>query len=102
VQTQDNDVYSPETLAVLWQVLEETFRIATGNGPVRSGWQDHVRTRLAEVIMNGAANGVRDPAALRRMALTSVAMGYLDSSAARYEGDFVARSGAPGRVQRRL
>lgn len=96
MRTQDNDVYSPETLAVLWQVLEETFRIATGNGPVRSGGQDHVRTRLAEVIRNGAANGVKDPAALRRRALTSVAMGYLDSSAARLEGDFVARYGGRG------
>jgi len=74
VQMHKDDVYSPETSAMLNQVLEESFRIATGNGPVRSGWQDHVRTRLAEVIMGGAAKGVRDPVALRRMALTAVAM----------------------------
>ena len=80
MQKLKDDVYSPETLAMLNHVLEESFRIATGNGPIRSGWQDDVRTRLAAVIMGGAAKGVRDPLALRRMALTAVAMGYLDNS----------------------
>jgi hypothetical protein len=80
VQTHDIGVYSPEALAVLYRVFDESFRIATGNGPVRSGWQDDVRFRLAQVIMCGAARGVKDPLALRRMALTAVAMGYLDNS----------------------
>ncbi len=80
MQTHDTGVYSPEALALLYRVFDESFRIATGNGPVRSGWQDHVRFRLAQVITSGAA-GVKDPLALRRMALTAVAMGYLDNSA---------------------
>jgi hypothetical protein len=79
VQTQNSDQL-PEMLAILCRVLEEAFRIATGNGPVRSGWQDHIRIWLAEVV-NEAASGVKDPAALRRMALTSIAMSYLDDRA---------------------
>ena len=81
MQIHDDDLYTPETLAMMCRVLDEVVRIATGNGIVRCEWQEDVRTRLAHVIMNGAAKGVKDPIALRRMALTSVAMGYLDNGA---------------------
>jgi hypothetical protein len=61
VQTHDTGVYSPEALAMLYRVFDESFRIATGNGPVRSGWQDDVRFQLAQVIMCGAARGGERP-----------------------------------------
>jgi hypothetical protein len=81
LQTPHNNVvYTPEPLGMIRRV-HESFNIATGNGPVRSGWQDNVRIRLEQVIMSGVAKGVKDPLALRRMALTAVAMGYLDNSA---------------------
>ena len=81
MKIHDDELYTPETLAMMCRVLDEAVRIATGNGIVRSGWQNDIRARLAKVIMNGAAKGVKDPTALRRMALTSVAMGYLDGGA---------------------
>ena len=81
LQTHEIGVYSPEKLAMLYRVFDESFRIAAGDGFVRSELRDHVRFRLAQVIMCGAARGVKNPLALRRMALTAVAMGYLGNSA---------------------
>ena len=60
---------------MLYRVLDEAVRMPTGNGPAHSGWQDDVRTRLVEVIMNGAANGVKDPLPFARMALTAIPSG---------------------------
>jgi hypothetical protein len=79
VQTRKNCVYTPETLAMLCRVFNDSFRIAAGHGFGHSEWRDDVRLLIAQVIMRGAEKGVRDPITLRRMALTVVAMGYLDN-----------------------
>jgi hypothetical protein len=71
------DACSPEILAMLYRVLDDSLHTIAGNGQVQNGWREELRIHLAKVIMTEFEKGVRDPQLLRRMALTSVAMGYI-------------------------
>jgi hypothetical protein len=75
----NNVIYSPETLATLLLVFDQSFSTLVGAGPARDdAWRKEVGIRLAEALMNGYAAGEKDPLMLRRMALTRVAMSYMD------------------------
>ena len=77
-----NGVYAPETLVMLYQVLEKSFITIVGPVPVPDlKWQDDVRIRLAEVIFATYDHGVRDPERLMRTAVTIVKPVYKRPSA---------------------
>lgn len=73
----DDDTCPPETLAMLYRVLDESLNTIGDGDQLRSDWRDELRIRLAEVIMAEFEKGARDPHLLRRMALTSVALDYI-------------------------
>lgn len=72
-RTGNDGVYSPETLVMLYKVLEKSCITIFGSDPVSDlKWQDDVRIRLAQVIFAAYQYGVTDPERLRHMAVQVV------------------------------
>jgi hypothetical protein len=77
-----NGVYAPETLVILYQVLDRSFITIVGCDQVPDlKWQEDVRIRLAQVIFAAYDHGVRDPERLMRTAITVVKPVYKRPSA---------------------
>jgi hypothetical protein len=72
----ERGVFSPETLAVLDEVLDESFRTIINTRPVPDEWRDEIRSRLARVIIGRWERGEQDAIALRRMAVAIVRPTY--------------------------
>jgi hypothetical protein len=72
----ERGVFSPETLAVLDEVLDESFRTIINTSPVPDEWRDEIRSRLARVIIGRWERGEQDAIALRRMAVAIVRPTY--------------------------
>jgi hypothetical protein len=78
-----NGVYAPETLVMLYQVLEKSFITIVGPDQVPDlKWQEDVRIRLAQVIFAAYDHGVRNPEKLMRTAVTVVKRVHKRPSAA--------------------
>ena len=74
------NVYSPETLAMMYGVLDDAFRAAIQESPhFDDDSQQHLREMLALTIMEAYAEGVDEPESLKRIALAELAQQKLDT-----------------------
>jgi hypothetical protein len=77
-----NGVYTPETLVMLYHVLEKSFINIVGPDVTDLTWQEDVRIRLAQEIFNAYDRGIHDPETLMRAAITVVRRMYKSPIAA--------------------
>jgi hypothetical protein len=69
-------VYSPDTLEMLFRVFNETFLLALEErAPLDDPEEDTLRRQLGQIIMEAYAEGEDDPEMLKRLALIRLARG---------------------------
>jgi hypothetical protein len=81
MQTTKSRIYSPEILAMLCRILDESFRTIVGSGTlVDNEWRDEIRSRLAQVIIVAFERGEHDPLVLQRTAISVIAPAYIKTT----------------------
>ena len=69
-----NGVYSPETLATVHRVLDDSFTVITRHYPVLDEQSsDELRVRLASVLMSALEGGIVQANLLKEIAIGHVA-----------------------------
>jgi hypothetical protein len=69
-------VYSPDTLEMLFRVFNEAFLLAVEErAPLDDPEEDARRRKLGQIIMEAYAEGKDDPEMLKRLALIRLARG---------------------------
>ena len=67
---QHSDSFNPETLAVLGNVLDETWTALQTNGNTFD--ETETRTAIADLIVKFAAQGERDPKRIKALVLAAL------------------------------
>jgi hypothetical protein len=68
--------YGPEKLKVLFQAFDETWTSIAGNFGDHPSSVEAARTKLANVILGLARDGVTDATQIKDLALKIMALGY--------------------------
>jgi hypothetical protein len=66
---RDQKHYPPETLAMMYRVLDECVAVLIDGHPPDRAIHEGMRTRLARIILGAVAAGETDPVAIKQIVL---------------------------------